>query len=238
MTPAWPRHVAIIMDGNGRWATERGLPRVAGHRKGADVVRDITTCAREMGLEYLTLYSFSVQNWHRPDGEVLALMDLLREYCERERQTLLDKEIRLQVIGRTDRLPQATREVLLEVCEETAGKSRMTLTLALDYGGREELVALLRMAAEEAAAGMLQPEKIDAEWMAAQLTTAHMPDPDFMIRTSGELRVSNFLLWQLAYAELYFTDVNWPDFSPVLFRQALDTYGTRQRRFGTLEAKV
>lgn len=226
------RHVAIIMDGNGRWAEERGLPRIEGHRRGARVVRDITTYARELGLDYLTLYSFSRQNWRRPPLEVAGLMGLLREYCEGERQTLMDNEIKLTTIGDTSRLPPKTRGALLKLCEDTRRNDKMTLCLALDYGGREEIVGAVRQLAAEVASQRLHPEDVTEATIQARLDTAQMPDPDLLLRTSGECRISNFLLWQLAYAELHFSQVRWPDFSREHFLSALGDYAQRQRRFG------
>ncbi len=231
---ARPRHVAIIMDGNGRWAKDRGLPRLEGHRQGAKVVRDITTFARELEIPYLTLYSFSVQNWSRPPQEVAGLMWLLEDYCRRERDTLMKNDIRLLTIGGLARLPAATRNAVEQLMEETAENRSMTLTLALDYGGREEIVAAVRRLASLVRAEQLSPEAIDEATIGAQLDTAPMPDPDLVVRTSGERRISNFLLWQLAYAELYFTEVRWPDFGREHFIAALKDYARRERRFGAV----
>lgn len=227
-----PRHVAIIMDGNGRWARERGQPRLDGHRKGADVVRDITTFARELEIPYLTLYSFSVQNWRRPPDEVAGLMQLLEEYCQNERATLMENDIRLSTIGAHDRFPETTRQALAALTEETAANRSMTLTLALDYGGREELVEAVRRLAHDVRSKRLAPDKIDESAIETRLYTALIPDPDLVIRTSGEMRVSNFLLWQIAYAELAFTDVRWPEFTREHFAAALRDYSKRERRFG------
>ena len=228
----YPEHVAIIMDGNGRWAQERGERRLEGHRRGADVVRDITTCARELGIRYLTLYSFSRQNWRRPASEVAGLMTLLEDYCRCERDLLMRNEIRLVTIGDLNRLPNSTRRALENLAEETRNNAMMTMCLALDYGGREEIVGAVRRLAIDVQAQRLAPGAIDEAMIAARLDTAAMPDPDLLIRTSGERRVSNFLLWQLAYAELYFTKVRWPDFGRSHFAQALDDFAQRQRRFG------
>jgi len=233
-----PSHVAIIMDGNGRWASERGLPRLEGHRRGADVVRDITTFSRELGIRYLTLYSFSVQNWRRPAAEVAGLMDLLRDYCTRERATLMDNEIRLNTIGELSRLPDATREAITKLVDETAGNHAMTLTLALDYGGREEIVMAVRRLALEVKAKRLSPDAIDEGAINARLYTALMPDPDLVIRTSGEMRVSNFLLWQIAYAELHFAPVLWPDFTRQNFQAALNDFEERERRYGGVSGEL
>ncbi len=225
------------MDGNGRWATDRGLPRLEGHRKGADVVRDITTFSRELEIPYLTLYSFSVQNWARPADEVAGLMVLLRDYCVRERDVLMENDIRLNVIGSLARLPDFTRDAVVALCNETDDNRSMTLTLALDYGGREEIVEAARRLAHDVKHKRLSPEAIDEAALAARLDTALMPDPDLVIRTSGELRVSNFLLWQIAYAELHFTPVRWPEFTRAHFLAALEDFARRERRFGGVGAR-
>jgi len=227
-----PRHVAIIMDGNGRWATERGLHRLEGHRKGADVVRDITTFARELDIPYLTLYSFSVQNWARPPEEVAGLMLLLRDYCLRERDTLMKNDIRLNTIGSLGRLPAATRDAVISLINDTADNRSMVLTLAIDYGGREEIVEAVRRLAHDVKQKRLSPDAIDEAAVSSRLDTALLPDPDLVIRTSGELRVSNFLLWQIAYAELHFAQVRWPDFGRAQFLEAVIEYSKRDRRFG------
>jgi undecaprenyl diphosphate synthase len=226
------------MDGNGRWATERGLPRIDGHRKGADVVRDITTFCRKIGIKYLTLYSFSVQNWQRPDDEIVGLMSLLEEYCRDERDTLMSNEIRLTTIGRLDRLPQPTRDALEKISLETIDNTSMTLTLAVDYGGREELLEAVVALASEVKSGNRELANVDEAAIVEKLSTSAMPDPDLVIRTSGELRVSNFLLWQIDYAELLFTDVFWPDFTRQHFADALWDFANRQRRFGATAEQV
>lgn len=228
----YPKHVAIIMDGNGRWAEERGQKRLEGHRQGAQVVRDITTCARELGISYLTLYSFSRQNWRRPPDEVAGLMELLEDYCQKEQDTLMHHEIRLTTIGDTRRLPSATQDALLGLAQATAHNRMMTLCLAVDYGGREEIVGAVRRLAHQVAGAQLSADAIDEAAISRHLDTACMPDPDLLIRTSGEKRVSNFLLWQLAYSELHFCPVRWPDFGRQHFIDALDDYSSRQRRFG------
>jgi undecaprenyl diphosphate synthase len=232
---ARPTHVAIIMDGNGRWAKDRGLPRLEGHRRGADVVREVTTFARELGISYLTLYSFSVQNWARPPAEVAGLMQLLEDYCRRERDTLMKNGIRLATIGDLSRLPAATREAVQWLKRETRDNAQMTLTLALDYGGREEIVGAVRKLLDDVRSGRVDAEAVDEAAVSARLDTASLPDPDLVIRTSGEQRVSNFLLWQLAYAELYFTDVRWPDFTREHFVAALADFAGRERRYGATE---
>ena len=232
-----PHHVAVIMDGNGRWATDRGLPRLEGHRQGANVVRDITTFCCEIGIGYLTLYSFSVQNWQRPPDEVAGLMSLLEDFCRDEKETLMKNRVRLTTIGRLDRLPDLTREAVLRLCEETNGNDGMLLTLALDYGGREELVCAFQELAFEIERGELSANSVDASLLRERLTTSEIPDPDLVLRTSGELRVSNFLLWQIAYAEFVFLETYWPDLTRQDFAAAIEEYTTRQRRFGGLESR-
>ncbi len=233
-----PRHVAIIMDGNGRWAEERGLPRVAGHRAGAETVDRITTACRELGIGYLTLYAFSEQNWARPPEEVGALMQLLLDYVQKERAQILDNNIRLSTIGETDRLPLFVRGPLRELMDKSANNTGMVLTLALSYGGREEIVRAARRLAERALRGELTPGEIDADTFASGLFTAGMPDPDLLIRTSGEERVSNFLLWQVAYTELFFSPVRWPDFDRDHLLRALAHYEARERRFGLTSSQL
>lgn len=229
---ALPRHVAVIMDGNGRWAKLRGLHRVEGHRMGIRAVRAIVECARELGIPYLTLYAFSVENWGRPEVEVSTLMKLLREFLLEELPELARHRIRLNAIGEVSRLPAFVREVLERTISATAANSEMTLTLALSYAGRDEIARAARKLAAEAAAGKISPGEVTETEFALHLDTAGMPDPDLVIRTSGERRISNFLLWQAAYAEFVFTDVLWPDFGKPEFLQALDEYSRRQRRFG------
>ena len=233
-----PRHIAIIMDGNGRWAEERGLPRVAGHRAGADAVDRITTTCREMGVAYLTLYAFSEQNWSRPAEEVGALMQLLLEFVQKERPQILGNNIRLNAIGRTERLPLFVRAPLFELMEKSAANTGMVLTLALSYGGREEIVRAARILAERVVRGELGVGEIDSETFASGLFTAGMPDPDLLIRTSGEERVSNFLLWQMAYAELFFSSARWPDFDREQLLRALAHYAARERRFGLTSSQL
>ncbi len=208
------------------------MARLEGHRKGADVVREITTFSRELDIPYLTLYSFSVQNWQRPPEEVAGLMQLLEEYCVNERDTLMENAIRLNTIGEMSRLPQSTQDALCELIEATGDNRSMTLTLAIDYGGREEIVAAVRRLAHDVKTRRLAPDKIDETAIETRLDTALLPDPDLLIRTSGEMRISNFLLWQVAYAELYFTDVCWPDFTREEFSAALRDFAGRERRFG------
>ncbi len=238
MSTSTPRHVAIIMDGNGRWAEARGLPRVAGHEAGAESVREITRACREQGVEALTLYSFSTENWKRPADEVAALMGLLGRFLVQERREILENGIRLRTIGQTDRLPLAVRAALRELSFASRDNTGMTLTLALSYGGRAEIVDAARALAKKAAARKLRPEDIDEATFAAELGTAGLPDPDLLIRTSGEVRLSNFLLWQLAYAEIYVTDVAWPDFRRPQLAEAFAAFGSRERRFGKTGAQV
>ena len=233
-----PAHVGIIMAGNGRWAEQRGLPRLAGHREGSASVRAVTTTAREIGVRALTLYAFSSQNWLRPPGEVRGLMELLREYLVSERQTMVRNGIRFATIGEIGRLPAEVRDAIAEAEAATAGNDAMVLSLALSYGGREEIVRAARAIAEDVAAGRLRPEKVDEAAFAARLWTAGLPELDLCIRTSGELRISNFLLWQMAYAEIVVSDRLWPDFREEAFLEALLEYGRRERRFGMTSAQV
>jgi undecaprenyl diphosphate synthase len=227
-----PRHLAIIMDGNGRWAKRRGLPRIEGHRKGADSVREVTRAARELGLEALTLYAFSSQNWDRPLEEVRMLMALLRDYLVDERPEILDNGIRLTTIGNTDRLPDFVREPLYALKDESAHNSGMTLCLALSYGGREAIVDAAAKLVERVLAGEIREQDVNALSFAEALCTHELPPLDLVIRTSGEQRLSNFLLWEVAYAELYFTDTMWPDFRRADLMDAIATYQGRERRFG------
>lgn len=229
---ALPRHLGIIMDGNGRWAEQRGLPRIEGHRVGADSVRDITRASRQLGLEALTLYAFSSQNWARPLEEVTGLMDLLREYLLSERSEILDNNIRLEAIGDVDRLPARVTGPLDELRAASAGNSGMTLTLALSYGGRESIAGAVRRVAEDVAAGRLAPDQVDVDRFDRYLPTHRLPPLDLVIRTSGEQRVSNFLLWEIAYAELIFVETPWPEFRREHLTQCLSQFGTRERRFG------
>jgi undecaprenyl diphosphate synthase len=229
-----PRHVGIIMDGNGRWAEQRGLPRLEGHRKGSDSVREVTRAARRLGLPALTLYAFSSQNWQRPPDEVSGLMDLLRDYLHKERPEIMDNAIRLHAIGQLDRLPARVRDPLEELRKDSAKNDKMVLTLALSYGGREEIVAM----AQKVAADRLAPDEIDTKAIDDRLWTAGLPPLELVVRTSGEFRVSNFLLWQLAYAEIHFTDTLWPDFGELDLLLALDDFQRRERRFGKTSAQV
>ena len=227
-----PAHVAIIMDGNGRWAEQRGLARLAGHRAGSESVRAVTREARRLGLRYLTLYAFSAQNWERPATEVAGLMALLAEFLATEREEILGHGIRLDAVGELSRLPALVRLPLEALRRASAGNDGMQLTLALSYGGREELVHAAQLVARDVAEGRLSPAEVDEAALARRLWTHRMPDPDLVVRTSGEKRVSNFLLFQLAYAELHLTDVAWPDFRERELCQALLDFQRRQRRFG------
>ena len=228
-----PRHIAIIMDGNGRWAKARGLPRVDGHREGAQSVREVVRAARALGVQVLTLYSFSTENWKRPTDEVRALMSLLKKYLLSERQEMLDTGIQLRLIGQMDRLPKAVQAVAREICRVTdTGHTVMDLNLAVSYGSRAEMVEAIRSIAEGVRRGSLPVNAIDEALVSARLQTAGQPDPDLVIRTSGELRLSNFLLWQVAYSELYVTDVFWPEFRKPQLLEAITSYQRRERRFG------
>lgn len=228
-----PAHVAIIMDGNGRWAHRRCLPRIAGHRAGVEPVRiTVETCAR-LGLQALTLYAFSVENWKRPRHEVDALWRLLRHYLKREMPSLMENNIRLQAIGRVDELPASVRDELDYGCRQTEGNTGLRVNLAINYGGRAELVDALNALIQDARrTGRLAELCVSEDLIASRLYTAGLPDPDLLIRTSGEMRVSNFLLWQIAYAELYVTDIYWPDFSRTDLLRAILDYQRRDRRFG------
>lgn len=230
--PAPPVHIAIIMDGNGRWAKARGLPRTAGHKRGAEAVRRTVECAREIGVSYLTLYAFSSENWKRPAGEVTDLMGLLRLYLRNEVKVLHKNGIRLKVIGDRSRLGPDIVALIEESEAKTAVNGALTLTLALSYGGRQEIVEAARRLAAEVAAGRLAPEAIDEEALSRNLFTAGMPDPDLVIRTSGEKRISNFLLWQSAYSEFVFLDVLWPDFGREELEAAIGDFHRRERRYG------
>jgi undecaprenyl diphosphate synthase len=229
---ASPRHVAIIMDGNGRWATARHLPRLAGHRAGAQAVRRTIEAAIRHNIGWLTLYAFSSENWQRPEDEVMDLTGLLRHYLRHEVAELHREQVRLRAIGDRARFGPEIARALAEAERLTAGNTRLNLTVALSYGGRSEIVEAARAIARQAAAGTLDPNELSEEKFSAFLFTAAMPDPDLVIRTSGERRVSNFLLWQAAYAEYLFPEVLWPDFNAAHFESALADYATRDRRFG------
>ncbi|MBI3010911.1 MAG: isoprenyl transferase [Candidatus Omnitrophica bacterium] len=231
-----PHHIAIIMDGNGRWATARGLPRLLGHQAGAQAVRRIVEAACELGVKALTLYAFSWENWDRPPDEIQDLMGLLDEFVRRETHTLLANQVRLRAIGRLDQIPAGVLSNLRRVIAQTAQFERMTLTLALSYGGRQEIVDAARRLARAARAGDLTPEQIDEAVFAQHLYAPDLRDPDLLIRTSGEQRLSNFLLWQASYTELYVTSKLWPDFSKGDLVEAITEYERRDRRFGKVGA--
>jgi undecaprenyl diphosphate synthase len=228
-----PRHVGIIMDGNGRWARQKGLPREVGHEHGADAVRRVVRAARELGIEALTLFAFSSQNWDRPPQEVFHLMQLLNRYLVEERREILDNEIRLIAVGDTERLPSYVRDPMRELISASSAHTRMTLCLALSYGGRETITEAARRIARAVQAGSLRPDEIDPRTFETYLDSSRfLPPLDLLIRTSGEHRISNFFLWEVAYAELFFTEVLWPDYSREHLLEALDDYGRRERRFG------
>lgn len=229
-----PRHVAIIMDGNGRWAARRGLPRLMGHRAGARTVREVVTESARLGIEAITLYSFSSENWKRPPDEVEGLMSLCRDHLVAERDELVANGIRFRAIGRLGALPEPVQSELRETVEATRDCSGTTMVLALNYGGRAELVDAMRRIASAVAAGSLTPEEIDEPLVDRHLDTAGLPDPDLLIRTAGEMRLSNYLLWQISYAELHVTDVLWPDFGVAEYHAALRDFARRSRRFGGL----
>jgi undecaprenyl diphosphate synthase len=233
-----PRHVAIIMDGNGRWAKHRGLLRVRGHLTGVESVRVVVRLARRLGIEYLTLYTFSEENWQRPSTEIRALMNILLRFMRKELAELKQNQILLRAIGDLQRLPENVQRELVWAEEATREGARMTLSLALSYGGRSEIVHAAQSLAQDLLAGKLRPEEITPESFSSRLYTAGMPDPDLLIRTSGEYRLSNFLLWQTAYTELYFTDTLWPDFREDEFIKALQEYQHRDRRFGLTQEQV
>jgi undecaprenyl diphosphate synthase len=233
-----PRHIAIIMDGNGRWAKKKGNPRIYGHRNGVAAVRDTVEGAAELGIEYLTLYAFSTENWNRPRTEIDALMTLLVATINKETKTLLDNNVRLQAIGDIDSLPGSVARHLKGAIEKTKHKKRLTLTLALSYSSRWEILNAVKSLAEDVKEGKIDSEDITNQVFESYLTTAGMPDPELLIRTSGEYRISNYLLWQIAYAELYFTPTLWPDFRREHLYQAIADYQCRERRFGKISEQV
>jgi undecaprenyl diphosphate synthase len=231
-----PRHVAVIMDGNGRWAKARGLPRVEGHRQGAESVRAIVRAAGELGIKYLTLYAFSVENWNRPKEEVDTLMKYLARYLKTEAGELDRNNVRLEVIGQIYRLPEAVQDQLRKTIQHLSRNNGLTLVLALSYGGRAEIVEAVRSIATQVAQGRLDPAEITEQTVAQHLYTRSIPDPDLLVRTSGEMRVSNFLLWQISYAEFVVTPTLWPDFRKPELCAALEAYAKRHRRFGGLQS--
>lgn len=233
-----PRHIAIIMDGNGRWAAKRHLPRKVGHRQGVEAVRVIARAAGEMGVEYLTLYGFSSENWKRPAEEVNDLMGLLRLFIRRDLAELHQNGVQVRIIGERDHLESDIVALIEEAEALTRNNSRLKLIIAFNYGGQNEITSAVRRIAREVKAGRLDPEAITPETVAAHLDTAGVPDPDLVIRTSGEKRLSNFLIWQSAYAELVFTDVYWPDFTPERLKEAVNEYHLRERRFGAVAPRA
>ena len=232
--PSAPDHIAIIMDGNGRWAKERGLPRREGHRAGAEAVRECVDACKQVGVRFLTLYAFSSENWNRPPAEITALMSLLERFLEQKADELMKQNVRLQAIGQLHRLPARTREKLDAAIARTAGNTSLTLILALSYGSREEITDAARSLVADAAAGRLGADEVTPALLASRLYTSPYPDPDLLIRTSGEMRVSNFLLWQISYAEMIIFKKFWPDFKQADLFEAVAEYSRRHRRFGAL----
>jgi undecaprenyl diphosphate synthase len=233
-TTKLPAHVAIIMDGNGRWAKKRLLNRVNGHERGSETVRTIVRTCRQIGISYLTLYAFSTENWQRPKVEIEALMALLKKFLQSERKEMVENNIRLRAIGQINRLPNKVREELDRTMAATSELTGMNLILALSYGGRAEIIRMVRDVAEKIKDGMVDPEAVNEELISEHLYTRDIPDPDLLIRTSGEMRISNFLLWQIAYTELFVTNTLWPDFNKEEFLQILKDFATRVRRFGVV----
>ncbi|MCH2021311.1 MAG: isoprenyl transferase [Saprospiraceae bacterium] len=233
-----PQHVAIIMDGNGRWAKQQGKPRVFGHKNGVQSVREVTEAGAEMGIKYMTLYAFSTENWNRPKYEVTALMTLLVSTIRKEIATLNKNSIQLKTIGNIEMLPKAAQNELLEAIESTKNNSRMTLILALSYSSKSEIIDAVKTITKNAVNGKIKIQDINEESLTNALYTREFPDPELMIRTSGEKRISNFLLWQLAYSELYFTPVFWPDFRKNHFYEAILNYQNRERRFGMTSEQI
>ncbi len=233
-----PRHVAIIMDGNGRWAQKRHQPRLFGHKAGVESVREVVETARKIGVEILTLYAFSSENWKRPASEVTGLMSFLKSYVQAELSGMLQNNIRFTCIGELERLPQEVREVLEHAMAETESNTELVLNLALSYGSRSEITRAVKRIAAACVAGSLSADQIDDELFGSYLDTAGMVDPDLLIRTGGEARLSNFLLWQVSYSEIYFTDMMWPDFRADAFLQAIADYQQRERRFGRISAQL
>jgi undecaprenyl diphosphate synthase len=233
-----PGHIAVIMDGNGRWARKHAMGRVSGHKKGAEAVRITVRACREIGIKALTLFAFSTENWLRPDSEVHALMSLLQEYLRSELSQMLENGIRLTTIGDTEALKEPFRSILLETIAKTAHNEEMILNLALSYGGRDEIIAAIQKLVADVQSGNLLPQAISKEIFSSYLYTAGLPDPDLLIRTSGEFRISNFLLWQSAYTEFYFTDVLWPDFNRDELYKAIAEFQRRERRFGLTSDQI
>ncbi|WP_018970305.1 isoprenyl transferase [Rubritalea marina] len=234
LTPKPPRHIAIIMDGNGRWAQQRGLPRVAGHRAGAEAVRRTVDACIKSGVEVITLYAFSSENWSRPESEVKALMQLLDRFLKEKTKEMMQQNVKLQAIGRLDKLPEKTRKRLEDAIQTTANNTALTVNLALSYSGRDELTDATKAIAQQVAAGELEVDAIDADTITSNLYTHGLPDPELLIRTSGEFRLSNFLLWQLSYTEIIIFNKFWPDFDESDVLHAIEQFHSRDRRFGTI----
>ena len=230
-----PVHVAVIMDGNGRWAKNRGWPRIAGHKAGMDTLREIISCADEIGIKVMTFFAFSTENWKRPSCEVKYLMKLPEEYLQKELNTLMEKNVVIKAIGDLSRLPRRTLKAVNDALHNTKDNTGLVINFALNYGGRAEIVDAVRQISQKVAAGKLEPDDIDAQVLADHLYTGDIPDPDLLIRPSGELRISNFLLWQMAYTELWFTRILWPDFNREHFLRAIMDYQRRERRFGGIK---
>ena len=230
-----PQHVAIIMDGNGRWAQSRGHKRTYGHVKGAHTARKIVRAAGQLGVKYLTLFTFSTENWKRPASEVSLLMKILEKYLLKELETLMKDNVRFQCIGNISKLPPRVLKIVLDTVEKTKRNSGLTLVFALNYGGRQELTHVMKVLAEQVQLGLLRPSDIDEDLISSLLQTSATPDPDLIIRTSGELRLSNFMMWQASYSELYFTPRHWPEFSEKDFVDALQSFSERERRFGSVK---
>lgn len=233
-----PNHIAVIMDGNGRWATERGYSRTQGHREGIESVRDIVKSSSQLGIKYLTLYAFSIENWKRPTTEVNVLMSLLEHFLKQEIEELHRNNVRLKTIGKISSLPKVVQKLLNNSCEKTKNNNGLTLTLALSYSGRWDILRAVQMIALDVRRGTISPEDLDDEKFASYLNTNELPDPDLLIRTSGEMRLSNFLLWEMAYSEIYITDKFWPEFRRNDLYEALVNYMQRERRFGKISAQV
>ena len=231
----WPRHIAVIMDGNGRWAQRRGLPRIEGHRRGVASVRRTSEECSRLGIEQLTLYCLSSENWKRPQQEIDFLMHLLEQYMIEERSTIMDNDLRVRMIGRRANIPDQVLRELDKTVEMSAGNSGMWLNLAINYGGRSELVDAMRRVGDEIAAGTLRPDDIAESTIAERLYTAGLDDPDLLVRTAGEMRISNFLLWQISYAEIWVTDRCWPDFDEPALHEAITEFAARNRKFGGLQ---
>ena len=233
-----PRHIAIIMDGNGRWAAQRGLPRIAGHRAGVDAVRSVVEECARLQIPYLTLFAFSTENWKRPKEEVGALMVLLDQFLKRELSTLMKNNVRLNTIGQPGDLPENVQRTLEDVIGKSSSNTGLTLTLALSYSGRDDIIQAVYRIAEDVSDGTLEPGSMDADTFSSYLSTSDIPDPDLLIRTSGEMRISNFLLWQIAYSEFYVTEKLWPDFTDADLWEAIEVFQKRERRFGMTSEQV